>query len=60
MSEEAMKSICAEIIEIMETYDEQDAAGYVYTPGGLEHMGDVWKLLGRWRGEIRKAAEGEK
>lgn len=43
--------ICDEIQEIMRTYDEQMERnnGYVDTPGGLEHMGDVWSLLERWR-----------
>lgn len=49
MNQEAMKSICAEIQEIMRVYREQEAKqGYVDTPGGLEHMGDVWSLLTRW------------
>lgn len=43
-----------EIIAIMETYDKQEAEqGYVYTPGGLEHMGDVWKLLRSWRDRLK-------
>lgn len=40
--------ICDEISGIMEIYREQEAKGYVDTPGGLEHMGDVWRLLRRW------------
>lgn len=44
--------ICAEIQEIMETFREQEAAGGVDTPGGLEHMGDVWKLFARWDREL--------
>ena len=40
--------VCAEILEIMATYHEQDAAGGVDTPGGLEHMGDVWRLFRKW------------
>ena len=41
--------ICNEIQEIMAVYREQAASAYgVDTPGGLEHMGDVWKLLGDW------------
>lgn len=44
------RAICQDITNIMQTYDEQmDAHGYVDTPGGLEHMGDVWRLLDRWR-----------
>lgn len=48
MNEEAKTQVCQEILSIMKTYDEQDAKGYVYTPGSLEHMGDVWKLFRRW------------
>ena len=48
MSESIENQICKKILEIMKTYHEQDAAGYVDTPGGLEHMGDVWKLFGKW------------
>lgn len=41
--------VCEEIQSIMETYREQMASPRgVDTPGGLEHMGDVWKLLWRW------------
>lgn len=32
----------------MDTYHEQDNAGGVDTPGGLEHMGDVWRLFLKW------------
>ena len=50
MNDLAKDAVCKEIIEIMNTYDEQEAErGYVDTPGGLEHMGDVWRLLRRWR-----------
>ena len=38
------------------TYREQEAAGNVDTPGGLEHMGDVWRLLRRWDTELAKSA----
>lgn len=55
MSEEAMKAVCAEITEIMAEHDRQmDERGYVDTPGGLEHMGDVWTLLDRWRNELKR------
>lgn len=40
--------VCAEIREIMATCREQEAAGRIDTPGGLEHMGDVWVLLAKW------------
>ena len=52
MSEEMktalQNEVCVEIQRIMTTYREQKAEGDVGTPGGLEHMGDVWRLLGKW------------
>lgn len=52
---EATSPILSELLEIMETYHEQDARGNVDTPGGLEHMGDVWRLLLKWE-RIAKTA----
>ena len=50
-----MESIAKEILSIMKTYDEQMAKrGFIDTPGGLEHMGDVWRLLEEWRTIILK------
>lgn len=50
--------ICDQIVAIMATYDRQMREdGYIGTPGGLEHMGDVWRLLGRWRGLLISACE---
>lgn len=46
------RAVTDEIVEIMQTYDEQEAAGGVDTPGGLEHMGDVWRLLDKWRAAL--------
>jgi hypothetical protein len=52
----AKDSVCREIQEIMETYREQAASSYgVDTPGGLEHMGDVWRLLGQWDQALSRA-----
>lgn len=45
---EAEANILAEIKEIMEEYRRQEKTGIVDSPGGLEHMGDVWKLLASW------------
>lgn len=54
-------SICDEIIAIMDEYDRQvKERGYVDTPGGLEHMGDVWNLLSGWRDRIKDSRQGEK
>ena len=45
----ARDAICDEILSIMETYHEQDEGPRgVDTPGGLEHMGDVWNRFLRW------------
>jgi len=50
-----MSPVCDEITRIMEVYDEQmEKSGYVDTPGGLENMGDVWRLLKDWRGYLVK------
>lgn len=49
MDAEAMKNVCDSVQSIMKTYREQEASsGGVGTPGGLEHMGDVWNLLRHW------------
>ena len=49
----AQEKICREIQAIMETYREQmNTKGYIDTPGGLEHMGDVWRTLERWGSEL--------
>lgn len=48
MTDEAKTAVCEEILEIMKVYHEQNARGYVDSPGGLEHKGDVWRMLARW------------
>jgi hypothetical protein len=41
--------VYSEILAIMKVYHEQESSSYgVDTPGGLEHMGDVWRLLAKW------------
>ncbi len=50
--------VCKEIVAIMEQYEQQMSAGNFGTPGGLEHMGDVWTLLSCWA-QMIKAEEGE-
>lgn len=43
------EKVCKEIIEIMSVYhDQMNTPWGVGTPGGLEHMGDVWALLSKW------------
>lgn len=54
------KKVCDEILAIMNTYHEQEKVrGYVGTPGGLEHMGDVWSLFLRWEDMLLLSKEGE-
>lgn len=46
--------VCDEILEIMATYHEQEARpSGVDTPGGLEHMGDVWGLFSKWEAMLK-------
>lgn len=52
MTDDAKTDVCEHILRIMRTYHEQDARGYVDTPGGLEHMGDVWNLLLKWEAKL--------
>lgn len=54
MKQGAMEDVCSEIQEIMNTYREQEAKGNVDTPGGLEHMGDVWRLLSDWDDKLKQ------
>ena len=48
MNEKAKTEVCEDILEIMRTYHEQEANGFINTLGGLEHMGDVWSLFSAW------------
>lgn len=51
MTNENMKKVCEDIQQIMKIYHEQeDSPSGVGTPGGLEHMGDVWRQLAEWDG----------
>jgi len=60
MNNKAMVAICEEILDIMETYDRQmERRGWVDTPGGLEHMGDVWSMLNGWRDALKAKEEEE-
>ena len=49
----AERKVCTELLEIMDTYHQQDEAGCVDTPGGLEHMGDVWRLFKKWENILK-------
>jgi hypothetical protein len=54
MSKASMEYVCNEILDILECQAEQYAAGYYDgTPGGLEHMHDVWKLFWDWEKKLR-------
>ena len=58
MNKKAMKGVCSEIQSIMIVYREQEAGEYgVGTPGGLEHMGDVWRLLAKWDERLKAREE---
>jgi len=47
--------VCEEITRIMQTYREQsESSGGLGTPGGLEHMGDVWRKLAEWDSMLTK------
>lgn len=52
---EAQEKICSEILEIMRAYREQEARGGIDTPGGFEHMGDVWRRLRKWDSMLQDA-----
>lgn len=56
---QAYKSVCDDIQMIMETYRAQEAEGSVDTPGGLEHMGDVWKQMHEWDEQITSARDSD-
>jgi len=47
---DAKTAICAEILEIVADY----RSGECDTPGGLEHMGDVWRLFGKWERMLKE------
>ncbi len=54
MTEDAKTLVCKEILEIMEEYHRQsESKNGVDTPGGLEHMGDVWKLFLKWEESLK-------
>ncbi len=54
--ERARAAVCDEILAIMAIYDEQEKSAHgVDTPGGLEHMGDVWRQLDSWRDTLSAA-----
>lgn len=50
------EDVCSEIREIVAEYRRQEEAGSVDTPGGLEHMGDVWRLLEGWNDTLASTA----
>jgi hypothetical protein len=56
---QAAIGVADEIRMIMAEYRKQEAEGSVDTPGGLEHMGDVWKQLDEWDRWLTEAADEE-
>jgi hypothetical protein len=57
-AESVEKQICDDIVGIHDEYLRQQEAGFVDTPGGLEHMGDVWSLISEWAAKLRARKEG--
>jgi hypothetical protein len=60
--QEAVKPcpICEEIVEIDDERIRQEHAGFIDTPGGFEHMGDVWNQISKWADLIRARGAGQK
>ena len=59
MTLQAMQKVCKEILSIMDTYhDQEKSRDGVGTPGGLEHMGDVWNKLMKWEDLLKQHQEG--
>ncbi len=44
----AEREVCNAILRIAQAFHEQEALGQVDTPGGFEHMGDVWSRICEW------------
>lgn len=59
MSMNAQEKVCFEIQEIAQEYRRQSESGRVDTPGGLEHTGDVWRLLLKWDEMLRTSDYGQ-
>lgn len=53
----ANELIAQEILEIMRVYHHQDESGFIDTPGGLEHMGDVWQLFKKWEKLLKEGVK---
>ena len=58
-----LRAVCADIVMIDDERALQEKAGFIDTPVGLEHMGDVWNQLSKWAYLVRvpspPPAEGE-
>jgi hypothetical protein len=52
--------ICDEIVEIDDERIRQEHAGFIDTPGGFEHMGDVWNQISKWADLIRARSAKQK
>jgi hypothetical protein len=52
--QEIKDEICSEILEIMaEWHRQMGSKGYVSTPGGFEHLGDVWRKFLNWEERLK-------
>jgi hypothetical protein len=45
--------VCDEIIRIDDERLWQERSGFVGTPGGFEHMDDVWRKISKWASTLR-------
>lgn len=52
-----MEKVRDELLAIMRIYHEQEQSGDIDSPGGLEHMGDVWRLFLRWERSLIRGVE---
>lgn len=60
MNREVNAEIVGELLEIMAVYHQQEDRGSIDTPGGLEHMGDVWDLFSKWESMALEGSEAAK
>ncbi len=55
MTLKAMQYVCEDILDIVRTYHEQKKTSFgVDTPGGLEHMDDVWEKFLEWESVLKQ------
>lgn len=49
--------LARDVQDIMADYREQEARGSVDTPGGFEHLGDVWRWMRKWDALLTEVSE---